>query len=96
MKPMGRRAWAAGIALIVLAGRGAAQDTHLLIVTGLSGEPQYAESFRAWASSLQAAAEKRPRASPVPALPVCSATFSHRSGSSGPPPSGSGIVYFRV
>ena len=59
---MRARGWAArlaGIVLLTLAGRAAAQDTHLLIVAGLGGEPQYAESFRAWLSSLQAAAEKR-------------------------------------
>ena len=59
---MRARGWAArlaGIVLLTLAGRAAAQDTHLLIVAGLGGEPQYAESFRAWSSSLQAAAEKR-------------------------------------
>lgn len=50
---------AAGIVLVALAGQAAAQDTHLLIVTGLGGEPQYVESFRAWSSTLQAAAEKR-------------------------------------
>lgn len=45
--------------LLTLAGTSAAQDTHLLIVAGLGGEPQYAESFRAWSSSLLSAAEKR-------------------------------------
>jgi hypothetical protein len=49
----------AGIALVALAGRARAQDTHLLIVAGLGGEPQYAEAFRAWSSSLLASAEKR-------------------------------------
>jgi len=44
------------VALAVPAG---AQDTHLLLVAGLGGEPQYAESFRAWSSALQSAAEKR-------------------------------------
>ena len=36
-----------------------AQDTHLLIVAGLGGEPDYAEAFRSWSSALNAAAEKR-------------------------------------
>jgi hypothetical protein len=36
----------------------AAQDTHLLIVAGLGGEPAYAELFRTWSSQLQSAAEK--------------------------------------
>ena len=44
---------------MALARPSAAQDTHLLIVAGLGGEPQYAESFRAWSSSLLSAAEKR-------------------------------------
>ncbi len=55
----GNRVLLASIAWVVLAGPSAAQDTHLLIVAGLGGEPQYAESFRAWSSALQAAAEKR-------------------------------------
>jgi len=59
LRTRGQAARFAGIVLLTLAGRAAAQDTHLLIVAGLGGEPQYAESFRAWSSSLQAAAEKR-------------------------------------
>jgi len=54
-----RRALFTGLALGALAGRAPAQDTHLLIVAGLGGEPQYAEAFRAWSSSLLAGAEKR-------------------------------------
>ena len=45
-----------------------AQDTYLLIVAGLGGEPEYAESFRSWSSALHSAAEKRmgvPRANLV-------------------------------
>lgn len=34
-------------------------DTHLLIVAGLGGEPEYAESFRLWSQALHASAEKR-------------------------------------
>ena len=44
---------------MALAAPSVAQDTHLLIVAGLGGEPQYAESFRAWSSSLLSSAEKR-------------------------------------
>lgn len=55
----GNRAVLAAIASAALAAPSAAQDTHLLIVAGLGGEPQYAESFRVWSSNLQAAAEKR-------------------------------------
>lgn len=47
------------IAAIALALPAGAQDTHLLLVAGLGGEPQYAESFRAWSSALLSAAEKR-------------------------------------
>ncbi len=49
----------AAIALLACARSGGAQDTHLLIVAGLGGEPGYAESFQAWSSSLHSAAEKR-------------------------------------
>ncbi len=49
----------AAIVLIVWARSGAAQDTHLLIVAGLGGEPSYAESFLTWSSLLHSAAEKR-------------------------------------
>ncbi|MBX7187385.1 MAG: hypothetical protein K1Y01_19735 [Vicinamibacteria bacterium] len=49
----------AGAALLALSASAAAQETHLLIVAGLGGEPQYAESFRAWSAALQASAEKR-------------------------------------
>ncbi len=49
----------AATAMAALAVPARAQDTHLLLVAGLGGEPQYAESFRAWSSALQAAAEKR-------------------------------------
>jgi hypothetical protein len=46
-------------ALILAARIGAAQDTHLLIVAGLGGEPAYAEAFETWSSRLHSAAEKR-------------------------------------
>ena len=56
-----RSALAATAALIVIASApsAVAQDTHLLIVAGLGGEPDYAESFRSWSSALHASAEKR-------------------------------------
>lgn len=44
---------------MALAAPAAAQDTHLLIVAGLGGEPGYAESFRSWSEALLSAAEKR-------------------------------------
>lgn len=37
----------------------AGQDSHLLIVAGLGGEPKYSDDFHDWASALQSAAEKR-------------------------------------
>ncbi len=57
---MRRRRVAVAI-LMALAGADAAraQDTHLLIVAGLGGEPEYAESFRSWSRALHASAEKR-------------------------------------
>lgn len=45
--------------LLAMAGAARAQETHLLIVAGLGGEPAYAESFRKWSSALHASAEKR-------------------------------------
>lgn len=56
---MRRRAGAITATLIALASAAAAQDTHLLIVAGLGGEPEYAEAFRSWSSALHASAEKR-------------------------------------
>lgn len=51
---------AACLALATLATLPAsAQETYLLIVTGIGGEPKYSDSFHEWASSLQTAAEKR-------------------------------------
>jgi hypothetical protein len=47
------------LALASWAGLASAQDTRLVIVAGLGGEPAYAEAFRSWSSSLHAAAEKR-------------------------------------
>ena len=46
-------------AILATAPAALAQDTHLLIVAGLGGEPGYAESFREWSSRLEASAEKR-------------------------------------
>ncbi len=50
---------AAGVGLLAMAASARAQETHLLIVAGLGGEPAYAESFRGWSSALHASAEKR-------------------------------------
>ena len=56
MKKRIRRTLAA--CAIALANPAGAQDSHLLIVAGLGGEPQYADAFRSWSSALHAAAEK--------------------------------------
>ena len=54
------RARAAFAGLILLAaGRIEAQRTHLLIISGLSGQPKYTESFRAWGLALVDAARTR-------------------------------------
>ena len=45
--------------VLVSAFPASAQETYLLIVTGIGGEPKYSDSFHEWASSLQTAAEKR-------------------------------------
>jgi hypothetical protein len=50
---------AAALTVIALARSSAAQETHLLIVAGLGGEPAYAEAFEKWSSQLHSAAEKR-------------------------------------
>lgn len=50
---------AAGVGLLALAASARSQETHLLVVAGLGGEPEYAESFRSWSSALHASAEKR-------------------------------------
>ncbi len=44
-------------ALLVLSPlRGAAQETHVLIVSGIGGEPQYTTAFHEWGGKLHAAA----------------------------------------
>ena len=49
-----RIGWAAPAALVLLtlAAPAAAQQTHVLVVTGLSGDPAYAEQFHGWATTL--------------------------------------------
>lgn len=47
------------IALAALPSALCAQRTHLLIVSGLGGEPQYSEQFRSWGLSLVDVARKR-------------------------------------
>ena len=56
------RCFAMAIALVALnAARSTlnAQRTHLLIISGLGGEPQYAEQFRNWGLALSDVARKR-------------------------------------
>ena len=48
----------AAFVLLASAGLARAQDTYLVLVTGLGGEESYSISFHSWASALQAAAEK--------------------------------------
>jgi len=52
-----RLAWLGLMTFVALPA--SAQETHLLIVAGLGGEPAYADSFHQWASALQTAAEKK-------------------------------------
>ena len=59
MTPGVRRALPAALAALALAGPAAAQQTHVLVVTGLSGDPAYAERFHAWAATLVDAAAER-------------------------------------
>ena len=54
-----RRALAAVPALLALAAPAAAQQTHVLVVTGLSGDPAHAEQFHGWAATLVDAATER-------------------------------------
>ena len=58
MRRLARTGWLLGAALTLSSAGAWAQDTHLLIVAGLGGEPTYAEMFRAWSSTFHAAAEK--------------------------------------
>ena len=46
-----RGAWLA-VLMVPLAAPVAAQQTHILVVTGLSGDPAYAEEFHQWATTL--------------------------------------------
>ena len=38
--------------LLLAAAPAAAQDTHVAVIVGLSGEPEHGEAFRRWAGSL--------------------------------------------
>jgi hypothetical protein len=59
-----RRRWAAPVALALLAGPGipasaAAQELHVLVVTGLGGEARYRAAFHQWAVTILDAARER-------------------------------------
>jgi hypothetical protein len=54
-------------ALAGMAGPAPAQSTHLVVVSGLSGEPQYADLFHQWSTALIGAARERHR---VPAANI--------------------------
>ena len=53
-----RGAWLA-VLLLLSAAPVAAQQTHILVITGLSGDPTYAEEFHQWATTLVDAATDR-------------------------------------
>ena len=55
----------------LLAAPVAAQQTYILVITGLSGDPAYAEEFHQWATTLIDAATDRYE---LPAENVLSAT----------------------
>ena len=45
--------------VLALAGGASAQQTHLLVITGLGGDPEYTEQFHGWATTLIDAATTR-------------------------------------
>ena len=47
------------MAMALLASSARAQDTRVLIVVGLGGDPEYRETFHGWASALRSAALER-------------------------------------
>ena len=58
--PGARVKWAAALAAALLAAATPAADqTHLLVITGISGEARYAEAFHEWATMLIDAARER-------------------------------------
>ena len=46
-------------ALLILAARAGAQDTHLLMITGVGGDDEHTQSFHKWASMIVDAAKER-------------------------------------
>jgi hypothetical protein len=53
-----RRALAAAAAWLALTGAAAAQDTHLLLITGVSGDEEHAAQFHKWGVAIVDAARK--------------------------------------
>lgn len=47
------------LALLVSPASALAQNVHLAVIVGLAGDPEHAESFQKWGSSLVDAATKR-------------------------------------
>jgi hypothetical protein len=47
------------LAALALSAAPAAAQSHLLVVAGLGGEPQYSDAFHEWATSMADAAERR-------------------------------------
>lgn len=47
-----RRWWAVGLVALALARPAAAQDTHLLVVTGVEGDPDFGTQYDKWATAL--------------------------------------------
>jgi hypothetical protein len=59
---MRRGLWGAGALALLLAGSAgplAGQQSHLLVIGGLGGEPEYSEAFHAWGTALVDAARTR-------------------------------------
>ena len=56
---MSRRTLSLAVLIMSLAAPAAAQQTHILVITGLSGDPAYAEQFQQWATTLIEAASDR-------------------------------------
>jgi hypothetical protein len=53
------RRLAPALLALALAGPAAAQSSHLLVVSGLGGEPRYSDAFHGWAVGMAGAAESK-------------------------------------
>src|SRR5712691_1063778 len=47
------------LSLLLLARAASAQDTHLLVVTGVSGDDEHTQNFHKWATAIVEAAKER-------------------------------------